>query len=130
MPTRLAKYARPVVVAFPEIVSPSVPLPIVEDAVARMPPVKPTSDEVALPPPSWFGNGYADASAVKSDEVEPLLLKVFQSAEVRRRRKVGDPKEMLKKIWEPLFVIVKSLPAVEVANVTAGPLVVANPVPT
>ena len=58
IPTFPAKYAFPVVVAPPEMVSPPacVPFPMVEDAVANMPPVNPTSDDVALVPATVFGN--------------------------------------------------------------------------
>ena len=57
IPTLPAKYAVPVVVALPEMVRPSVPLPMVVEASERRPLVKVRMVEVALPE-----NGYAAAS--------------------------------------------------------------------
>ena len=68
--------------------------------------------------------------APAESEVEPsLLLNVLQSPVVRRPRLAEDAEGRLKVICWPLPVIAKSLPAVEVAKVTAPLDVVAKPVP-
>jgi len=76
---------KPVVVAPPEIVRPVVwaPPPIVEDAFAIRPAVNWMRVDVELP--SAVGvNGNCAVRAALSEELETLLLKVVQSAEVRK----------------------------------------------
>ena len=72
---------------------------------------------------------YAIPVPPESDDDEILLLKVFQSAEVSLPVFAADADGRLKMICEPLLVIAKSEPVVEVAKVTAAFDVVAKPVP-
>ena len=68
---------------------------------------------------------YAIPAPPESDEEEILLLKFVQSDEVSTPRLVALALGRLKVICEPLLVMVKSEPRVEVAKETAPVLVVA-----
>ena len=68
---------------------------------------------------------YAMPLPAESEVEDSLLLNVVQSAEVRRPRAVADAFGMLKIVCWPLLVMVKSLPVVDVAKVTAPVEVVA-----
>jgi hypothetical protein len=132
MPTLLAKYAFPVVVAPPAMVNPPVlvPLPIVEEAKAYIPWVNPIKVLVALAvaPPKVVGvKGKIEAR----EEEETLLLKVVQSVEVRRPRVEG-PEDGRLKVSVPAEAVMPQSPliAVEVvAKVMAVSVVVEYPEP-
>ncbi len=67
---------------------------------------------------------YEMPAPVESDVEPSFPLKVFQSVEVRSPRLADDALGRLNVTVEPVPVMVKSLPVVEVANTTAGPVVV------
>ena len=72
---------------------------------------------------------YASGADAESDDEEILLLNVAQSEDVSTPRFVAEEEGRLKMVCWPELVMVKSLPTVEVAKVTAPLLVVEKPVP-
>jgi len=100
-----ARYVEPVVVAFPFVVRPSVPLPIVELANAVRPPLNCVKVEVALPASE---KGYSAAS----EEEATLLLKRFQSLELKKP--LCEPLAWLMPITPPEYV--SGEPETEIAD--------------
>ena len=80
-----------------------------------------------MTPVAWL---YAMPVPALSEVEEILFWKVFQSAEVNLPLVFVEAVGRLNVMVEPEPVTVKSDPAVEVANVTAGPVVVCPVGPT
>ena len=103
-----------------------------ERLVVEAPPENVSNVEVALPTNGYpielvmipVEELYEMPAPAESDVLPSLLLKTLQSVVVSRPRFADEADGRLKVIVAPEPVMVKSLPVVEVAKRTAGPVVV------